>query len=72
MAISQLAPAQRFMYEYGCFIVFWGNFEIYMETVIWRLSNDDPIETGLTHFRVLTCQCPDKSLAFGEVMSPFK
>ena len=44
MALSQLTPAQRFMFEYGCFIVFWGNFEMYMEVVIWCLSNDDPIE----------------------------
>ena len=44
MALSQLTPAQRFMFEYGCFIAFWGNFEMYMEVVIWCLSNDDPIE----------------------------
>ncbi len=29
-------------------------------------------ESELTHFRVLTCQCPTKSLTFGEVMSSFK
>lgn len=44
MGLSQLTPAQRFMYEYGCFIAFWGNFEMYMEVVIWHLTNDDPIE----------------------------
>ena len=44
MVLSQLSPAQRFMYEYGCFVSFWGNFEMYMEVVIWHLTNDDPIE----------------------------
>ena len=44
MVLSQLTSAQRFMYEYGCFVCFWGNFEMYMEVVIWHLSNDDPIE----------------------------
>ena len=44
VALSQLHPAQRFMYEFGCFVTFWGNFEMYMEVVIWRLSNDNPIE----------------------------
>ena len=36
-AVSRLAPVQRFMYEYGCFMTFWGNFELYMETAIWHL-----------------------------------
>ena len=44
MVLSQLNPAQRFMYEYGCFVSFWGNFEMYMEVVIWHLTNDDPLE----------------------------
>ena len=44
MGLSQLTPAQRFMFEYGCFVSFWGNFEMYMEVVIWHLTNDDPIE----------------------------
>ena len=44
MVHSQRTLAQQFMYKYGCFVAFWGNFEMYMEVVIWRLSNDDPIE----------------------------
>ena len=44
MVLSQFTPAQRFMFEYGCFVSFWGNFEMYMEVVIWHLTNDDPIE----------------------------
>ena len=35
---------QRFMYEFGCFVAFWGNFEMYMEVVIWKLSEREPIE----------------------------
>ena len=41
--IRRLAPAQRFMYEYGCFIAFWGNFEMMMEGLIWHLRCTSPI-----------------------------
>ena len=34
---SKLLPHQRFMLDYGCFLVFWGNFELYMEGLIWHL-----------------------------------
>ena len=34
---SMLLPHQRFMLDYGCFLVFWGNFELYMEGLIWHL-----------------------------------
>ena len=42
--LSQLPPAQRFMYEYGCFVTFWGNFEMLMEVVIWKLSGRNAID----------------------------
>ena len=31
------------MYEYGCFVSFWGNFDLMMEALIWRLRSTDPI-----------------------------
>lgn len=41
--VRLLAPPQRFMYEYGCFVSFWGNFDLMMEALIWHLSSTDPI-----------------------------
>ena len=32
------------MFEYGCFVAFWGNFELLMEVAIWQLTRADPIE----------------------------
>ncbi len=43
--VQMLAPPQRFMYEYGCFVSFWGNFDLMMETLIWHLSGTDPIKS---------------------------
>ena len=37
-SLGSLAPPQRFMYEYGCFVCFWGNFDLMMEALIWHLS----------------------------------
>lgn len=31
-------PAHEFMYEYGCFVAFWSNFELQMEVAIFELS----------------------------------
>ena len=31
------------MYEYGCFIAFWGNFDLVMEALICHLSEDDAV-----------------------------
>ena len=39
--LDSLPPAQRFMYEYGCFAAFWSNFEILLEVAIWDLSGND-------------------------------
>lgn len=41
MSIAMLAPAQRFMYEFGCFVAFWSNFELLMEVAISDLLNRD-------------------------------
>jgi hypothetical protein len=38
MLPANLAPAQRFMYEYGCFASFWSNFELLMEVAIADLT----------------------------------
>ena len=46
-------------------------FEGYKEILKSRFQQEE-ILTGLTHFRVLTCQGPAKSLTFGEVMVPFQ
>lgn len=41
---ESLSPAQRFVYEYGSFMVFWGNFDLMMEALIWHLERpDNPI-----------------------------
>ena len=52
--LDLLPPAQRFMYEYGCFVSFWSNFELQMEVVIWKLSGTNPIEN---------CRCVNKLTA---------
>lgn len=44
MKLQGLHPAQRFMYEYGCFAAFWSNFDMMMEVAIWRLTRRTPIE----------------------------
>ena len=31
------------MYEYGCFVSFWGNFDLMMEALIWHLHSTGPI-----------------------------
>ncbi len=31
------------MFEYGCFVSFWGNFDLMMEALIWHLRSTDPI-----------------------------
>ncbi|MDE0234480.1 MAG: hypothetical protein OXM62_05695 [bacterium] len=41
--LRRLAPSQRFMYEYGCFVSFWGNFDLMIEALIWHLGSTDPI-----------------------------
>lgn len=41
MTLQTLAPSQRFMYEYGCFVAFWSNFEMLMEVAIWKESGAD-------------------------------
>ena len=46
-ALTRLHPAQRFMYDYGCFVSFWSNFELFMEAIIWCLGNDSPIDNCL-------------------------
>ncbi len=30
------------MYHYGCFVSFWGNFDLMLEALIWHLRNTDP------------------------------
>ena len=62
-ALRLLAPAQRFMYEYGCFVSFWGNFDLMMEALIWHLRNTvDPVtncqeinrhSSGVKHERLI-------------------
>ena len=42
--IQLLSPPQRFMFEYGMFISFWGHFDLMMETAICHLAQSDPIE----------------------------
>lgn len=39
--VQNLHPAQKFMYEYGCFVAFWSNFEMLMEVAICDLSERD-------------------------------
>lgn len=62
--IDMLAPAQRFMYEYGAFVSLWGNFDLMMETLIWHLGNiSDPVANckkinGLTSGRKRQCLTP--------------
>jgi len=41
MTIDTLAPSQRFMYELGCFVAFWSNFELLMEVAIADLLARD-------------------------------
>lgn len=39
--INNLAPARRFLYEYGCFLLFWGNFEFVLEVVCLLVDKPD-------------------------------
>ena len=48
MGLESLAPVQRFMYEYGCFVAFWSNFELLMEVAIWHLGSRSPKENCAT------------------------
>jgi hypothetical protein len=43
-ALQNLAPAQRFMYEYGCFMSLWSNFELMLEVAIGRIMDRSPRE----------------------------
>ena len=43
-ALDQLEPAERFMYEFGCFVTWWGNFEMLMEFLIWKLRGGCAID----------------------------
>jgi len=42
MNVNDLHPAQKFMYEYGCFTSFWSNFDILMDVAICKFSGQDP------------------------------
>ena len=42
--IDKLHPSQRFLYEYGCFMTFWSNFELTMEVAIHKYLENDPKE----------------------------
>ena len=44
MSLNELPPAQRFMYEYGCFAAFWSNFDLMMEVAICDLSGRQAME----------------------------
>ena len=46
--IRLLGPAQRFMFEYGTFISFWGHFDLMMEATICYLNQADPLENCKT------------------------
>jgi len=51
--LRRLTPPQRFMYDYGCFVSFWGNFDLMMEALVWHLRNTDPI-TNCREINTLT------------------
>jgi hypothetical protein len=42
--VQHLHPAQKFMYEYGCFAAFWSNFEMLMEVAICDLTGRDAVD----------------------------
>ena len=42
--VQHLHPAQKFMYEYGCFAAFWSNFEMLMEVAICDLAERDAVD----------------------------
>ena len=77
--ISNLSSAQRFMYEYGCFVSFWGNFDLLMEALICRFEAANPIANcqevnQLTSGRkrdrlhpLLNKNIPEAALALGRV-----
>ncbi len=46
-ALNYLSPAQRFMYEYGCFVAFWGNFALMLEVAICNATGDAPRDNCL-------------------------
>ena len=54
-ALDLLPPAQRFMYEYGCFAAFWGNLDLMMEeALIWHLESADDATTSCQNVNRLT------------------
>lgn len=42
MKIDELPPAQKFMYEYGCFTSFWSSLDILLDVAICKFSGQDP------------------------------
>jgi hypothetical protein len=60
--INKLHPAQRFMYEYGCFTSFWSNFELMMEVAIHKYSGDSAID-NCKKINKLTAGVKKKKLA---------
>lgn len=43
-SLNALTPPQRFMYDYGCFMVFWSNFDVVLEVAICKAISRSPRE----------------------------
>ena len=61
--LGSLAPSQRFMYEYGCFVSWWGSFDLMMEALIWHLENKANPVTNCREVNKLTSGAKCKRLS---------